>query len=531
MTTGTASLGPLDRLAEQAETLAGAWAARARASTTIGCERALLRLFGVGGLDASDRPLAWAAVGRYLAGGRARLGGGVVLPFAMALVEYDLVPQRLALDIASGAVDLGMEAELLRESGRRAVAEEEARRLALAAIERIDANRTARRELLGVLGDPPRPWIGAAVLEPEIEAALDAARNALNAGADVIRIEMPIGRELVDRLQDAGLEAPIWRPLDTDSRSDDAERAPTGSQRALSVLRRHLDEIAAERRNYVRLAAATPPLGAPESAVVAAFERIDIVESDPMAEIVSGRVAPDRALADHAFAHALLARAGVMVSLTAGPLIVAPDLASGMPSDPPTRAGRALALQALSVAIARGNGIPADQLIVGALPAWLVGESEPAARAAGEVAVRRELFAGSCLAFEEPETPTAGSPADPWPAIVAAVAPAGPASGLVLRRSSPGLAAAIGRSRTASLVADELNDSIVRGGLSGAALEHARKTVVAAVATLDALGDDGWRSVLGDSPGGRDRVALGADAVTERTELFDPFGTALAAVS
>src|SRR5687767_15672205 len=126
----SAPLGPLDRLAERAETLAGAWAARARASTTVGRERALLRLCGVGGLDAAGRPLAWAVVDRYLAARRGRLGNGLLLPFAMALVEYDLQPQRLALDVASGAVDLGMEAELLRESDRRAVAEEEARRLA-----------------------------------------------------------------------------------------------------------------------------------------------------------------------------------------------------------------------------------------------------------------------------------------------------------------------------------------------------------------------------------------------------------------
>ena len=150
--------GQIDRLAERAETLAGAWAARARTSTTVGRERALLRLFGVGGLDAAGRPLAWAVVDRYLAGGRRRLGGGVVMPFAMALVEYDLTPQRLALDVASGAVDLGMEGELLRQADRRAVAEEEARRLVDAAIERIDANRTARRELLGVLGEP-RPAV------------------------------------------------------------------------------------------------------------------------------------------------------------------------------------------------------------------------------------------------------------------------------------------------------------------------------------------------------------------------------------
>jgi hypothetical protein len=528
MTAATGSLGPVDRLAERAETLAGAWAARARASTTVGRERALLRLCGVGGLDAAGRPLAWSVVDRYLVGKRGRLGGGLLLPFAMALVEYDLQPQRLALDIASGAVDLGLEAELLRESDRRAVAEEEARRIAQTAIARIDANRTARRELLDVLGDPSRPWIGTTLADPEIVEALDAARRALDVGVDLVQVAVPIGRELADRLRDAGLEAPVWRPREGEQAAEHVDHIPTGSQRALTALRHHLDEIAAQRRNYVRLAAVPPPLGGPELAVVSAFERVDVADSDVMTEIVAGRVAPERALADHAFAHSLLARAGVMVSLSAGPLVVAPDLARGLPSDSATRAGRALALQALSVAIARGNGLAADQLLVGAMPSWLVGESQPAARAAAEVAVRRALFEGMSLTFEEPPGDTRPSATETWSAIIAAIAPAGPTSGLILRRASADSDRAAFASRLAARVTAELAGSLAPPALAGLALEHARGTVTAAVATLERLADDGWRSVLGDAPDGADRVRLGADSVAERTETFDPFATVLA---
>src|SRR5436190_13321974 len=197
-------LGPLDRLIERAETLAGAWSARARGSTTVGRERAMLRMFGVTGLDAAGRPLAWAVVDRYLGGGRDRLGGGITLPFAMAVAEYDLDPQRLALDVASGAVDLGLEAALLREPDRRAIAEEEAARMVAAAVERIDANRTARAELIDVFGEPRRPWIGAAIGEPDLAGALDEARAAVDAGADLLDVEVPIGRELSERLRRAG---------------------------------------------------------------------------------------------------------------------------------------------------------------------------------------------------------------------------------------------------------------------------------------------------------------------------------------
>ena len=91
---------------------------------------------------------------------RVRLSSGIALPFAMALLEYDLEPQQLALDVASGAIDLALEGELLRERDRRAVAEVEATRLADAAIERIDAQRTVRRETIDMLGEARRPWLG-----------------------------------------------------------------------------------------------------------------------------------------------------------------------------------------------------------------------------------------------------------------------------------------------------------------------------------------------------------------------------------
>ena len=515
---GDAGWGDLDRLVTLADTLAGAWGARARRSTTVGQERAMLRLLGVHGLDRSGRPLAGEVVDRYLAGGRNRLGGGIVLPFAIALLEYDIGAQQLALDVASGAIDLGLEAELLAKSDRRAVAEAEASRLIGAAADRIDANRTARRELVDVLGDAPRPWVGASVLAPvAANAAAEGVRLARD-GVDVLRVEVPVGRELASRLHDAGEEVPTWEaPAGT---SPDSDVAPAGSQRGLAVLRQALDEAAAERRSYARLATATPPLAAPEQAVVASFERIDIVEADPMAEIVAGRVDPDRALADHAFAHRLHARSGAYVLVGPGPLVVGPDLARGVPSDSATRAGRALALQLVGVRLAVGDGIPDHHLVVGALPDWLTDERAPASRAVAEVALRRALLPGHPLAFDEPAT--VPERAALWPFILAAVLVPGEETALILRRPRDGaMRPAVLATRAAATVSAEIRRSLPGGTLDGAALDHARATVAAAITTLERLGDEGWRAVLGVAPG----VAgprLGADAVAERTETFDP---------
>ncbi len=513
----------LDALLARATGLAAAWGSNAATSTTIGQERAILRLFGVSGLSRESRPLAAEVVDRYLGPDPRRLGGGIALPFAMAMAEYDLGPQELALEVAAGNVDLGLEAELLAETDRRAIAMADAGALARAAMDRMDANRTARRELLAVLGDPPRPWVGTGLGSAAIVDALDEARAAIDAGAELVRVDVPPSRELADRTAGSGAPVERWRAQPSsrgglDAYDPSGQPIPTGAQRALAVLRRFVDEAGARRRGYVRIMTDAPALAAPDQAVVAAFERIDVVIADPMREVVAGRVDPDRAIADHVFAHRLLARAGTQVLVPAGPLIVARDLAAGMPSDPATRSGRALALQLLAVALARRDGLAAEAVVLGGFPDWLVEESDAPARVAAEIAIRRALLPGHPIAFIEP--PLSQDLASMWHAIVGALlADAGETMAIVRR---PGASVAdTAQTRGITRVAASLRASRELPDLRGIALDHATRTIAAATSTLRSLEDRGWSSLV-DEPMGIDSERLGAEAVAERTEAFDP---------
>ena len=348
-------LGPVDRLIDRATTLAGAWEARARIATTLGQERALLRLFGVSGLDRAGRPLAGEVVDRYLAGGTRRLAGGVALPFAAALLEYELARP------AAGAGGRGRDdrprarggGPARRRPSRRGRGRgRPARRARRCA--RIGANRIARQELLDVLGDAPRPWIGVPLGEADAMNARSVIGRLVRDGADLAVVAVPVGRELADRLHDAGVDVPGRRPYDLADGPDlGGPTTPSSRRRAASAAWRSFARRPTRRPPNAAATSAwpapAPGLAAPEQAVVAAFERIDLVVADPVAEIVDGRIDPDRALADHSFAHRLHRRAGAQILVGPGPLVVAPDLARGQPSDPLTRAGRALALQALSV--------------------------------------------------------------------------------------------------------------------------------------------------------------------------------------
>jgi hypothetical protein len=472
-------------LRERAAAFAAGLHAQARTETTLACERAVLRLFGVSGLDASGRPLALEVVERLAALGPGRLGGGVALPFAAAAREYDLSPQELALDVAAGNLDLGLEAELLREPERRQEAEATVGAWLAGAWERFDANRTARAELLAVLGDPPAPWFGVDL--PSLTAAAAAAgANALVAGGvDVVRVRVPRDREL---------RRGLGEEFDVADAGEDPLAAPAGSQRGLGALRSALDEAAAEGGRYLRLGTRSLGLAAPDQAVVAGFERVDLVFADPVETVVEFGVEPARAFADHAFAVEVLARSGATLVLGPGPLAVAPELARGEPLDPATRIGRALALQALSLELTRQGGLPEERILLGALSRDQLAEPVGLLPGIVEVALRRLVFPGHGLVVEEPD----GADADAaWPVALTAWLAAGPVPALVLRR--PATAAVAGASREVRTAADAaagLAAARTMGLLHGEAAALAERSLRVASDTIRELAEEGWEHLL-----------------------------------
>lgn len=504
----------LERLTADAARLAAALGRRAVRATSHGRERAILRLLGVEGLDRDGRPLAAAAVDRYLGGRPDRLGAGIALPFALGVVEYDVTAQQLALDVAAGLVDLGEEAELLGDPERRAVAEAALAEMESAASARIDANRTARSELTDMLGEVAGPWIGMTIAQATAADAALEARTAVRDGADLLRVEVPVGGELATRLGDVGREIARWAPpREAHAARAGIERdtAPAGSQRGISLLREALDRSAVERGGYIRLATAPTALAGPEGAAVAALERVDILELDPVAEIVGVGVHPDRALVDLVAAGSLAARAGVSLHLGTGPVVVGPELVAGLPADPATRAGRGLALQLLAAAMLRDAGVPADRLLVGALPIWILGERDGVVRAAAEVALRATALADHPLAFAE----SGGLEPGRWPASVHVLLPPDRTALVIPRVPLMSFAMTATTIRAAVAAAVDLAGATTPTYIDGVGLEHARACARAAIDTLDRLAADGWNDLLGF--GAADGGSIGGDSVAERT--------------
>jgi hypothetical protein len=521
------------RAADLAAQLSGA----ARRTATIGQERAILRMLGVDGLDRNGRPLAAEMAERYCGSDRGRLARGVILPFAVALLEYDMPARELALEVASGAIDLGLEAELLERPDRLAAAESHAAHLLSAALERFDANKTAAHDMRDVLGMPDEPWLGLALRATEVEPGADEIKKLIGDGADVILVRVPASWEFAEARRQVGLETPglfemrahggrggrAADPRPGDRRRHlpalrrlplrtDRDSVPAGSQRGLTALRRAVDDAAAERGCYASLMTVTSAFAGPEQAVVAAFERIELVEADPIREIVEDNVDPERALADHAFAHRLHARAGSLVVAGAGPLALGADVARGIPANAETQAGRALALQALGAELALADGLPAERLFLGAVPEWVAqgGESRSILVQAW---LRHHVFPEHRLVVDEPrsEARDGGHMAS----LVAALS--GARAALVLRdRSAGSVPESAAEVAAAAAAGTAVRTALGDGDLKGEAAELARRIMSAADATLERLAGEGWGSVLGPSGRGEESERFGGGAVVER---------------
>jgi hypothetical protein len=510
-------------LRARAAQLAAPMAADAEQRTSLACERAVLRLFGVSGRDRAGRPLALEVVERFAELGPGRLGGGIALPFAVAALEYDLDPEEVALDIAAGNVDLALEAELLREPERRADAENTVRGWLDAAWQRFDANRTARSELRSLLGDPPQPWTGADLEPTTAGQAVGAVGALVEAGSDAIRVRVPRDTELR-----RGLGEELDRQAEEEEEPDEA---PAGSQRGLVLLRTAIDEASSEAERYVRLATRALGLAAPDQAVVGGFERVDLLDLDPIASIVEYGIDPARAFTDHLFALRLLARSGASLALGPGPLAVAPELVRGEPIGAATRSGRALAMQALDLELSLLADLPPERILMGALPADLLGTPAGIRAGLAEVELRRIVFPGHGLVFEEPETADA---LGGWPSALTAWCAGGPPPALVLRRTTataPLIGA--GEIRAAADAAAWLAESRRLGPLMGDALAAARRSLDVALETLEELEAHGWERLLGAveadaadeatvSAGRRD---VGSIGLVDRRDYFDPLET------
>ncbi|MBE7324467.1 lysine 5,6-aminomutase subunit alpha [Nocardioides sp. Y6] len=271
----------------------------ARTHTTTAVERATLRLAGASGADSDGVP--WVnhlvdAVEQQLAGDGG-LAHGACLPL------FDALARGQARDLRELAQRLGNGTATLRmpEAGDRDTAADGARAAVATGLERIDAQRHAREELVQTVGEAPRrPWIYLIVATGDIREDVPQAQAAARAGADVIAVIRSTGQSLLDYVPEGA--------------THEGFAGTYATQENFRIMRAALDETSRELGRYVRLTNYASGLCMPEIAVLAGLERLDMMLNDSMYGILFRDINPVRTFVDQRFSRRVHTRAGIIIN-------------------------------------------------------------------------------------------------------------------------------------------------------------------------------------------------------------------------
>jgi beta-lysine 5,6-aminomutase alpha subunit len=327
------------RSVERCRDLAGAIVAPVEAfiaaHSTVSVERAVLRLLGVDGISAQEVPLPNTILDALPPHERAR---GVALPFGKALAETGLEPAALAAEIAGGRYALDEFASTPQTAARGVLA-----RFVDSALERIAARREERAVRLTVLPQLPPPLLYVIVASGNIYEDRVAAVAAAEAGAQVIAVIRSTGQSLLD-----------FVPFGPTTEGFGGTYA---TQANFAIMRAALDVASEKLGRYVMLTNYASGLCMPEIAVMAAFERLDMLLNDSMYGILFRDINMKRTFVDQHFSRMLNAAAGIIINTGEDNYLTTADAVEQAPA--------VLASQFINEEFAHRAGLPDAQIGLG----------------------------------------------------------------------------------------------------------------------------------------------------------------------
>jgi beta-lysine 5,6-aminomutase alpha subunit len=327
------------RSVERCRDLAGAIVAPVEAfiaaHSTVSVERAVLRLLGVDGISAQEVPLPNTILDALPPHERAR---GVALPFGKALAETGLEPAALAAEIAGGRYALDEFASTPQAAARGALA-----RFVDSALDRIAAMRAERAVRLAVLPQLPPPLLYVIVASGNIYEDRVAAVAAAEAGAQVIAVIRSTGQSLLD-----------FVPFGPTTEGFGGTYA---TQANFAIMRAALDGASEKLGRYVMLTNYASGLCMPEIAVMAAFERLDMLLNDSMYGILFRDINMKRTFVDQHFSRMLNAAAGIIINTGEDNYLTTADAVEQAPA--------VLASQFINEEFAHRAGLPDAQIGLG----------------------------------------------------------------------------------------------------------------------------------------------------------------------
>jgi beta-lysine 5,6-aminomutase alpha subunit len=329
-------ISTIDRCRECAGSIADQIMEHVRGVTTTTCERAVLRLLGVDGVDHAGVPLPNVVVDTAHKAGL--LADGIATRIAQAVASTGLRPQQVAEKVACRQMDLAGFGPAAGDCDRSAVSD-----AVTASLSRIRENVAKRRDYLSQLDPGTEPLIYVIVATGNIYEDVEQAQSAAKAGADIIAVIRSTAQSLLD-----------YVPYGATTEGYGGTYA---TQENFRIMRRGLDSVSVETGRYVRLVNYCSGLCMPEIAAMGALERLDMMLNDSMYGILFRDINMKRTFADQYFSRMINAYAGIIINTGEDNYLTTADAYD--------EAHTVLASQFINEALAHRSGLPDSQIGLG----------------------------------------------------------------------------------------------------------------------------------------------------------------------
>lgn len=283
----------IDRLKSKAKTIADQVQSMIDRYSSVSVERAVLRLYGVDGVNEEGTPLPNRLV--EILQDKGRLDDGVSGHFAAAVLDSGRDPVTTAELIEQGRIDFG---NLTRFSQDEVALKE--KQLCAAAISRLDATRRAKAEKLKKYPEGPQPWKYLIVATGNIYEDRLQAKAAAGSGADIIAVIRSTAQSLLDYVP--------YGP------TTEGFGGTFATQANFKIMREALDEACQENDRYIRLVNYASGLCMAEIAACAAMEDLDMLLNDSMYGILFRDINLKRTFIDQHFSRLICSRAKIIIN-------------------------------------------------------------------------------------------------------------------------------------------------------------------------------------------------------------------------
>ncbi len=261
--------------------------------STVSVERAVLRLYGVDGVDGADTPLVNRLI--EILQKKERLEDGVSSHFAAALLESGLDAQQTAELIEVGKIDFG---HINRFSPADIHVRE--KQLTARAVDLLDATRLRKREKIAKTPLGRQPWKYVIVATGNIYEDRTQARAAAGTGADIIAVIRSTAQSLLDYIP--------YGP------TVEGFGGTFATQENFKIMRAALDEEGENSNRYIRLVNYASGLCMAEIAACAALEDLDMLLNDSMYGILFRDINMKRTFVDQHFSRLICSRAKIIIN-------------------------------------------------------------------------------------------------------------------------------------------------------------------------------------------------------------------------